>query len=109
MVRRCSVETRRAMKAHPVLAALVLSACSPPRFTAVEPQPAEVRVVVTRAGAQTTAKALAGTEPFELDLAAVFDRGDTLEVWVFGYALAELAAAYPALAGRPASEVALML
>ncbi len=79
------------------------------RYVAVEPEPAELRVIASFSPEGRAVDVEVGAAPWRRDLRGLFDAGETLEVWVFGYELAELVAAFPGLAGRSAAEVAALL
>ena len=83
------------------------------RATAVEDVgDADLRVFVTFSNAQPTVQALAGDTPYRRDLSEIVGGGSadaSLEIWVFGYSLAELVAAYPVLEGRSVQDVVQLL
>jgi hypothetical protein len=78
-----------------------LFACSE-SYLAIEP-PSDLRVIVTQSGSSTSIAALASSLPFELQL------NGTMRVQMFPYRLSTLTAAFPALSGKSAEQVATAL
>lgn len=90
--------------------ASVLAACAGPadRVAVEDLDGVDLKIVVARSGAQSEARALSKDAPYRFTLeplGEVFERGDSLRIWVLGYTSAELGAAFPQLAGRGASDI----
>lgn len=87
-----------------------LAACSGPsdRVAVEDLGDVDLRVVVARAGAQAEARVLRIEAPYRFEvepLADVFGRGDNLRIWVLGFKLETITAAFPALADRGLDDV----
>jgi hypothetical protein len=81
------------------------------RFVGVEPWEgsAGLRVVTSFSPLTKEARVLSGGEAYEVALGDLFERGESLDVWLFAYSSEQRVEQYPGLAGKSEAELAAIL
>jgi len=99
-------------RAHLLAALALLSGCDgSKRFIAQENwvETPDLRIALVSLNSEHQVVALDGPEPLDVVLPEAFQRTDKGEVWLFGYTVDDVRAAFPSLAGKSSSEIAALL